>query len=107
MLQSIGGSGEQARANGKEMKNTTVLSFFFSLFTRLCASSPDQPRQQKPVCRFPIDHLSPLFSGSTKGAAYFSRMDVDLIFTSLPLSIHMYVYTCSRQLEGRKSAFMK
>lgn len=31
MLQSIGGTDEQARGNGTEMKNTTVLSFFSCL----------------------------------------------------------------------------
>lgn len=61
-------------AMGQRRKRCFV---FFQLFTRQCASSPDQPRQQKPVCRFPIDHLSPLFTGSTKGRAYFSRVDVD------------------------------
>lgn len=63
--------------------------FCLSLFIHPCASSPDQLRHEKPVCHFPIEHLSLLFIGLTKGMLIFPGF---MLTWFSPPSKHTHTY---------------
>lgn len=92
----------EGRLSGTEVNNTRVLSF--SVVYCPCASSPDQLRQEKPVCRF--SYWSPLVivHRVNKGNSLFFQ-DACWPYFHLPLNTRML--TCSRALEGRYDAFMR
>lgn len=106
MLQSIGGTDEQARGNGTEMKNTPVLSFFFSCLAVHVLLGPTSQDSRNPFVVF--SYWSPLaiVRSLNKGNGLFFQ-DGCWPYFHLPPSIRMQAHTRCRKLEGRKGAFMK